>query len=236
MDTRYKARVCWTTATAIILTFCLLTPLAWSQGASDSGKRAIDIATVNLYIGSDFAPVLSLDPSDPQFGAKFIGGVATIYGRIRQSNFQARADALARQIVARGPDLVALQEVSLIRRQSPGDSIIGGVIPATAIDIDYLKVLLDALPRNGGYYGVVSQVQDVDVEVPLITGTGAIDDLRLTDRDVILARTDLPPGHLRTYNPMSSNFVARLPLPIGITILRGWCSVDVQVRGRNLRV
>src|SRR5207302_1585786 len=82
------------------------------------------------------------------------------------------------------------------------------------------------------HYAVVSQVQDIDVEVPLVTGPLAFDDLRFTDGDVILMRTDLPPGHLRTTNPQAGNFMARIPLPIGVDVLRGWCSVDVQVHGR----
>src|SRR5437870_3022315 len=87
----------------------------WSQDRGIGGKRDIDVMTVNLYVGADFSPVTSLSPSDPAYVSKLLTGVATIYGRILASDFPKRADALARQIVARGPDLVALQEVSLIR-------------------------------------------------------------------------------------------------------------------------
>src|SRR6185369_6236810 len=72
-------------------------------------------------------------------------------------------------------------------------------------------------------------------EVPLALSPVAFDDLRLTDRDVILVRTDLPPGHLTISNPQSANFLAAVPLPIGVNVLRGWCSVDVFTRGRNFR-
>jgi endonuclease/exonuclease/phosphatase family metal-dependent hydrolase len=222
--------------TTFVLILLLLAPFGWSQGLTDTGKRDIDIATINLYVGADFTPVLTLDPEDPAYGAKLIAGVATIYSRIRQTDFETRADALARQIVGRGPDLVALQEVTQIRRQSPGDSIVGGKIPAMLPDLDYLELLMVALQRHGGHYEVASYVNDVDVELPLLTPEGIFDDLRLTDRDVILVRTDLPPGHLRTSNPGSGNFEARLPLPIDdVTVLRGWCSIDVESRGRHFR-
>jgi endonuclease/exonuclease/phosphatase family metal-dependent hydrolase len=191
---------------------------------------------VNLYVGSEFSSITTLDPTDPNFPAKLVAGVATIYGKILASNFPKRADFLAQQIVAQGPDLVALQEVSLIRRQSPGDSVIGGRIPATNVQLDYLAILLDALERHGGHYAVVSQIQDTDVEVPLATSLSTFDDLRLTDRDVILMRTDLPPGQLRTSNPQGSNFAAYVPLPIGVNVLRGWCSIDVHLRGRSFRL
>src|SRR6185503_7221289 len=130
----------------------------------------------NLYVGADFTPVITLDPSDPAFGAKLIAGVAQTYGRIIASNFPKRADALAQQLVARGPELIALQEVSLLRRQSPGDAIGGGTSPATTVELDFLAVLQRALAAHGGHYAVVSQVQNTDVEVPLITSPVSFDD------------------------------------------------------------
>ena len=220
----------------IVLVLCVLTSAGWAQDTTHPGTRQIDVATINLYVGADFSPVLSLNPADPNYGAQLLAGVATIYAQIRQSNFHVRADALAREIVRRSPDLVALQEVSLIRRQTPGDSIIGGTTPATEPDLDYLAILMKALKKYGAHYAVVAQVQDVDVEVPLLTGTSTFVDLRLTDRDVILARTDLPAEQFRTFNPLAGNFQARLPLPIGVSVLRGWCSIDVQVRGRQFRL
>ena len=228
----------FTAGYAVIVMIAILYSLSaagWSQGRDNGGKRAIHVATVNLYVGADFSPLFALNPLDPNYAVQFLNGVATIYGRILQSNFPKRAEALAVEIVARGPDLVALQEVTLIRRQSPGDAIIHGTIPATDVELDYLTILLDALQRQGGHYAVVSQVQDIDVEVPLATSPLTFDDVRLTDRDVILMRTDLPPGHLRTSNPQGANFAAALPLPIGVSVPRGWCSVDVQVRGRSFR-
>jgi endonuclease/exonuclease/phosphatase family metal-dependent hydrolase len=83
---------------------------------------------------------------------------------------------------------------------------------------------------------VVSQVQNTDVELPLATSPFTFDDVRLTDRDVILARTDLAPGQMRTSNPLGANFEAKLSLPTGLNVLRGWCSIDVQMRGRWFRV
>jgi endonuclease/exonuclease/phosphatase family metal-dependent hydrolase len=93
-----------------------------------------------------------------------------------------------------------------------------------------------AFEREGTHYGVASMSQDLDVEAPLATGPGTFDDVRLTDREVILMRTDLPPGYLQATNPQSGNYAAALPLPIGVTVLRGWCSIDLLVRGRMFRV
>ena len=135
-----------TTIVLIAIVFGLNTA-AWAQGRDIGGKRDIDVATFNLYVGADFIPLLTLDPSDPQYFNKLIAGVAAIHGQILQSNFPVRAEALAEQIVRRNPDLVALQEVSLIRRQSPGDLIVGGTTLATDVELDYLAILLDALEQ-----------------------------------------------------------------------------------------
>lgn len=217
----------------LILTLSTATNWAFAQHPDVGGKRDLDVMTVNLYVGADFSPLTTLSPSDPNFQAKFLTGVATIYGRILASNFPVRAEAIARQVALRGPDVIALQEVSLIRRQSPGD---GGTTPATNVVADYLQILMAALEHQGAHYAVASASQDLDVEVPLATSLTTFDDLRLTDREVILVRTDLPPGYLRATNPQDGNYAAGLPLPIGITVLRGWCSIDLQVRGRQLRV
>ena len=148
----------------------------------------------------------------------------------------SRAEAIAKQVALRGPDVLALQEVTQLRRQSPGDAIIGGTIPATEVSLDYLAILLGELERHGAHYGVACLSNNLDVEVPLATGPGTFDDLRLTDRDVILIRTDLPPDYMRASNPQSGNYTAALTLPIGISVYRGWCSVDLEVRNRAFRI
>ena len=56
--------------------------------------------------------------------------------------------------------------------QSPGDAIFGGTAPATRVELDFLATLLAAIQSHGGHYAVASQVQDADVELPLVTGPG----------------------------------------------------------------
>jgi endonuclease/exonuclease/phosphatase family metal-dependent hydrolase len=66
--------------------------------------------------------------------------------------------------------------------------------------------------------------------------TWTIDDARLTDRDAILVRTDLPPGQLRVSPPISGNFTHVRQIPsLGLSVRRGWCAVDVFLRGQNFR-
>ncbi len=135
------------------------------------------------------------------------------------------------------PDIVAVEEASLIRTESPGDLLVGSTNPATHVVLDYLQILLDALAARGARYAVVSTANEIDVELPLFNlQTGAVDDVRLTDRDAILVRTDLPPGQLRVSNAQHGNFRNVIQISsIGLSVLRGWCSVDVFVRGERFR-
>jgi endonuclease/exonuclease/phosphatase family metal-dependent hydrolase len=59
---------------------------------------------------------------------------------------------------------------------------------------------------------------------------------RVTDHDVILTRADLPPGQLRVSNPVTGQFAHYVQAPtLGISLLRGWCSVDVFARGERFK-
>lgn len=202
------------------------------------GARDVVIFDQNLYVGSEFTPILTLDPTDPDFGFHLLMGVAQVYQTIMASDFPARAQALADEIAAAQPDLVTLQEVSLLRMQVPGDALFGGSTPATDVQLDYLAILLANLKRHGMHYVAVAIVTNLDMELPMPTANPAVfTDVRLTDHDVILARADLPHGQLRVGNPQAGNFQTALPLPsLGANIPRGWCSVDAFVRGRTVRV
>ena len=201
------------------------------------GAREITVFDQNLYVGSEFTPVLALDPTDPNYGMNLVMAVAQVYQTIIASDYPKRATVLAAEIAATQPDLVALQEVSLIRTQLPGDALFGGATPATDVQLDYLAILLAKLNRHGVHYAAVAIVTNLDMELPMPTATpGVFADVRLTDHDVILARVDLPPGHLRVGNAQAGNFQAALPLPsLGAAIPRGWCAVDVATRGRTFR-
>lgn len=203
----------------------------------NQGAREVKVMTQNLYVGSEFDPVLALDPSDPNYQINFLLGVAEVYQRVLASDFSKRGDAIAERIAAQAPDLIGLQEVTLVRAQTPGDLVIGGTTPATDVQVDFLAVVLGGLAQRGAHYAVVSVNTNYDFELPMPTMTpGLFVDVRLTDFNVILARTDRPPGHLRVFNAQAGTFETDLPLPtLGSSVVRGWCSVDVTLRGRTFR-
>jgi len=227
-------------ALTLFCAVCAQAPLA-TAGASrhltPGGARDVTIFDQNVYVGTEFTPILVLDPTDPDFVTKLLMAVAEVYQAIIVSDFPSRAEAIAREIKATQPELVALQEITTICTQVPGDFLFGGTTPATDVQLDYLAILLAHLNRDGMHYAAVAIVTNFDFELPMATADPTvIADARMTDYDVILARVDLPPGHLRVSNPQAGNYQTVLPLPsLGGGIRRGWCAVDVTGRGRTFR-
>jgi len=144
----------------------------------------ISVYTRNLYLGSDLTPLIGVgSPAD------IPTATAPIWANVQASNFPERAKVLAADIVAAAPDLVALQEVTLYRQQMPGDIASGSIEPnAEEVVLDFLALLMAEIDARGGGYRVVGEAINADAELPVDDGQGGIYDLRLTDRDVILAR------------------------------------------------
>lgn len=142
--------------------------------------------------------------------------------------------SLAREIAWTQPHVVGLQEVSLIRYQSPGDAVGGGTNPAVDTLYNYLGILLRALRANGANYKVAGLIQDTDIELPMVVSQDPLkfDDVRLTDFDVILVRHDV-----RVSDVVAQNYQAKLVIPgSGIAVLRGFVAVTARVGFQSYRV
>jgi len=214
------------------LTSALLVLLVSPARASEEQGAQVEVLTQNLYVGADLFRVVEGPPEGVPFR------VAETLQAIQRSDFPTRVRGVAREIARLRPDLVALQEVSLLRIQSPGDFLIGNPEPATTVLYDYLELLLEELGDQGASYHVAAWIQDADVELPAFAGmSGGVplfDDVRLTDRDVILARDDVATG-----NEVSGLYGAYLSLELGgasVDFLRGFVSVEALVRGRSFRM
>jgi len=191
----------------------------------------ITVMTRNLYVGASFSIFLGIStPNDVP------DRVNKVYAKILSSRFPLRAEAIADEIVQNQPDVVALQEAPLLLVQSPPSEVsISNRPQPTVVATDYLQILLDALQRRHVHYAVAAIVNNTDVTAPNTKG----DMIRFIDRDVILIRTDLPPGEMVVSNPQAKNFDMNVPLElagINLTLLRSWCSVDVRVRGKLARI
>jgi endonuclease/exonuclease/phosphatase family metal-dependent hydrolase len=189
--------------------------------------------TRNLYFGADVYRIL-----DAQSLFDVTVKVSEILTTIEDNRPWERMEAIADEIAATRPHLVALQEVYLIRTQSPSDFLSGSNTPAEDVRFDYLKLLLESLQARGLHYRVAAETVESDVELPGLAGfvgnEPILFDGRMTDRDVILARADVPTG-----NPYSQQYQFLVPLQIGdisIESTRGFTSVDAWVRGRKYRV
>jgi endonuclease/exonuclease/phosphatase family metal-dependent hydrolase len=205
-------------------------PMAAGQ---DGSKKTFTVFTQNAYIGGNLARVMMVDPTD---FPGLVEAVTTTYYEILASRPDVRMRGLADRIAARTPDIVALQEMYVLRKQSPGDLVLGGSVPATEVVVDFLLTLRTELAARGLRYKVAATTTETDVEMPMLNmETGELDDARLTEYDVILVRADLPRNELRVSNPQGGNFDTHLTLDSGLEILQGWCSVDVSVRGERFR-
>jgi endonuclease/exonuclease/phosphatase family metal-dependent hydrolase len=209
---------------------CMLSGVG--PGAADN-PREVTVMSQNLYVGSELAPAIgAIMSGDPN---QILPAVTQLWANVLATNFPERAQALAREIDAAQPDLIGLQEVSLFR-SGPGLD----PAPAKNVELDYLQILLAALESRGLHYAAVATTTDFDAEVPGFNPQGELKDIRLTDQDVILARTDLPSWQMSLSNIQQEQHFAsnvQLPVPGGVfTLLRGWNSVDVQVWGQEFRL
>lgn len=216
-----------------IISLLLVFPLSAREPDNLVGGP-IKVMTQNLYVGADLLRVVSVGSPE-----QIPIAVAETLQIIQQTNFPERALAIAEEIKRVKPDLIGLQEVTLLRTQFPGDFLQGNPVAAEDVLYDYLSILLAALRKQGLRYEVAAIVQNADVEVPAFAGTDEYGnpvfmDVRLTDHDVILAQKSI-----KTKNSVAQNFQFNLQIPIDsffIDFTRGYTMVDAKVRGQWYRV
>jgi hypothetical protein len=195
----------------------------------DHEGRGITVMTRNLYVGSNVDLVIQAANTDPNSVPL---AVAAAFQELQHTDFHVRAEGIADEIARNRPHVVGLQELSLIRIQTPGD-----FQPFNATDtvVDFLSVLQAALAARGLHY-TAYVIPETDVELPMLTGfdpnTGpTFSDIRLNDYDALLIRADLPVA-----NVASANYVNLAPLFGPLPLLRGWIAADVTVGGTTVRV
>lgn len=219
-----------------VLAIAIAAPQLAAASSQDSSKGTVTVMTRNLYVGADLAAAeaafLSGDPGT------IITAVSELWGKVKFTDFPARAERIASEIAAAKPDLVGLQEAELWRSQTPADFIMGN---AHHVEYDFVGLLLQALEARGLHYAVVSEEKGFDVELPGFLSEeaaleGVLSDIRLTEHEVILARKD--PG-LTLFNSRDGHFATNLEFPVSpdftFVLLRGWASVDAKVRGKSFR-
>jgi hypothetical protein len=223
-------------------------------------SEKIDVMTMNQYLGADLTPIVTA-PDLPTFNDAVVEALESIAA----NDFPARADALARLIARRSPELVGLQEVFSFEcrdlAQPTPDQGCDNPRIRNAFN-DHLALTLDALEDRHRVYEDVATVVNIDTTglvipplpipgVPFtIDGYPAV--VNFFDRDVILVRGDIAgdaaPVDYTLFQPLgicsrpsadgcNYQVVATAGLPDGtvIAIERGFVGVDVKIDGRDYR-
>ncbi|HZB49587.1 MAG TPA: endonuclease/exonuclease/phosphatase family protein, partial [Mycobacteriales bacterium] len=209
-------------AFALVLVAGVVQAPAAAASPPEHAQRQVPVASYNLYLGANLTPLFTATPATVATLAQ------DVWDHVEQVDFRVRARAIARLIDGSDPTVVGLQEVALWER---------GPTPAALTPAyDFQQILLDALAARGEPYRVASVSRNFQSPaIPLASGGVA----RFTDRDVILVRDGEPASVVRVANPRADLFAARIPLPNPLlgnpSIVRGWASVDVTVRGKSFR-
>lgn len=201
----------------------LLIALVPAGVAAAGGGAQVTVMTQNLYLGTGLTDAFTAT-SAPQLTA----AATRDWAQVLTTDFPARAAALADEIAAARPDVVGLQEVSLWRDETPGDALTHPAPDATHVVFDYLALLLGALRARDVPYESATTEAGADLEFPYVGPSGGLDDLRLTDRDAILVRSDAAG---RVSNPRHGHYTAQLSEPFvtgPVESTRSWSSVDYR--------
>ena len=223
-----------------------------NAAVANNGVDEVKVETRNIYLGASLGPILTAPP------AGIPAAVDAAVAQVAANDFTVRVAALADEIALDRPHLIGIQEAALFRCQTPSDGVFSPTPNATGPcpvpgSGDYLADLLDEvnshrkLVKKGLSYVVVASVQNADVEFPCIGPSSCAipTDVRLTDRDVILARSDIAasvtpiPFIAGCPNPPVSsgvaavpntgcNYAAAAPAPVG-PILRGFVGVTAAL-------
>ncbi|HEY2014901.1 MAG TPA: endonuclease/exonuclease/phosphatase family protein [Bryobacteraceae bacterium] len=185
----------------------------------------LKVMTRNMDAGTDFNLVLAATDA-----ASFAAGAAATLDEVQASNIPARAARLADEIAAQRPDLIGLQEATLWRT-GPFSAQPAG---AATVLYDQLDLLMSELAKRQLHYAVVGVNHLSDIEVPVPTKNL---NLRLTDRDAVLARSDVNQSKLDVYNVQTHRYQISLPLGLvspplaGNFVYQGFISAEVNVAG-----
>ena len=212
----------------VLFTISLLASSSPTFCFQEPPLATVKVMTQNLYIGADVATL-----AKAKFEWLVPLMVSRLFKNVKNSKFSLRAKAIASEIRRTQPDLVALQEVTLLMRQSPGDFNSPNPTPATKVVLDYLKILMNALEDEGLEYDVASENRTSDIELPFISLRGVLHDLRAIDRDVILKKRGIS-----TRDPREFHFKDALTIKVKdniVRVSRGYNSVIATISGREFK-
>lgn len=184
--------------------------------------RMIRVATYNLYLGADLAPLF--DVGDAQGLART---VSRVRAQLDATCFEERAAAIAAVLAREAPDLVGLQEVARWTSAPVGPD---GPLGEEQVLVDFLPALTAALAERGCRYDVHAVLDSFTGGLPVDDGTW----VSLAGANATLVRAD---GPARVSGERAAAFGHRHEVVTGIPgltfpITRGWSALDLEVDGR----
>jgi endonuclease/exonuclease/phosphatase family metal-dependent hydrolase len=226
---RYRSLLAVGAVLAALLSSCTAeagggTAEAGGGTAEAGGDAPISVMTQNLYVGAPLNDAFAASS-----WAELVAAGTSSWATLLGSDFPTRAGALADEIAQARPHVVGLQEVTLWRDQSPSDVQTQPAPNATQVAFDFLAILRDALSARGIPYAAVATSTNVDVELAREDPGGGLVDVRLTDRDVLLVRSDVAD---RVTLPGNGHYTAQFSEPFltgPVTSTRGWTSIDYRL-------
>jgi len=207
-------------------------PDAGTAPAPYTGPGAtLKVMTRNLYFGAEINASLATVTA-----AEIPAQVATLWATVQQSDFPGRAKLIVDEIVAEQPDIIAFQEMELFRTQSPSDFVPG----ASPTPRPWLRTATCGPSSRVSWPRAVSTMASLcwwnphtDIELPAVDASGAIYDLRMTDRNVVFVRPNISAS-----NPRGQDFASSFSVPLGgvgsgisIKLARGFGAVDLLADG-----
>jgi len=177
-----------------------------------AGAATIGVMTQNMYVGADLdvviAALASPDPNDDL--PALLGAIQTL-GR---TDFPARANAIADGIARYRPDVVGLQEVSVIHVDLTPFGL------PVVIDQDFLAQLQQDLTARGLHYIVAARVHNLTA--------APIPGVSLDDYDAMLVNADRVTITSASGQTFAANVGVVAP---GIDLKSGWVMAQVTIAG-----
>jgi endonuclease/exonuclease/phosphatase family metal-dependent hydrolase len=189
-----------------------LARVAARDDAPSAGVAAVSVMTQNMYVGADLDVVIAaLATSDPSDDVPALLGAIQTIGR---TDFPARANAMADAIARTRPQVVGLQEVSVIHVDLRAFGL------PDVIDQDFLATLQGDLAARGLHYVVAARVHNLTA--------APLPGISLDDYDAMLVDAD----RVAIVSASGQTFAANVGVVApGIDLKSGWVMARVTIAG-----
>ena len=152
---------------------------------------AISALTRNVYVGADLSPIFEVDFNNP---LAVVQAAAGVWAEVQSTRFEERAVVLVDEVEERRPHLIGLQEVARFITIDPATG-------APTASLDFLSILDAEMVDRGLRYEIVEVRENTRVTLPVAIDfeTGMVSEaIDFTDRDVVLARSDVTITNIAT--------------------------------------